>query len=65
MTFASPPANIRASGYSFLACVRAFDHATQYAMHAAMVLLFEFTGPYHAPIIMEVLGRWMIQTFGV
>ena len=61
MTFASPPAITRASGCSLLACVRALDHAAQYAMHAAIVLLFEFTGPYHAPIIREVLGRWMIQ----
>ena len=26
-----------------------------------LFVLFEFTGPYHAPIIREVLGRWMIQ----
>ena len=26
-----------------------------------MVRLFEFTGPYHAPIIIEVFGRWVIQ----
>ena len=61
MTFASPPATLRASGYSFLACVRAVDHATRYAIHATIVLLFECTGPYHAPTIMEVLGKWMIQ----
>ena len=61
ITFASPPAITRASGCSFLACVRALDHAAQYEMHAAIVRLFEFTGPYHAPMISEVLGRWMIQ----
>ena len=26
-----------------------------------MVRLFEFTGPYHAPIIIEVFGKWVIQ----
>ena len=30
-------------------------------MHAAIVRLFELTGPYHAPMISEVFGRWMIQ----
>ena len=30
-------------------------------MHAAIVRLFELTGPYHAPMISEVLGMWMIQ----
>ena len=56
-TFASPPASTRASGCSSLACVRALDHASQYVIQADVDLLFECTGPYHAPTIMEVLGR--------
>ena len=61
MTFASPPASTRASGCSFLAWVRALDHASQYVIQADVDLLLECTGPYYAPTIRDVLGRCMIQ----